>query len=99
MAALLTGPGPRTGLRVITCHLSAGVSLAAVLADRSVDTTPPTCAKVRAAADRGDPDAQRAIDVYIHRLASGIASMSAATGGVDVLAFTGGVGERSAMVR
>jgi acetate kinase len=55
--------------------------------------------QVRAAADRGDPDAQRAIDVYIHRLASGIASMSAATGGVDVLAFTGGVGERSAMAR
>jgi acetate kinase len=55
--------------------------------------------QVRAAADRGDPDAQRAIDVYIHRLASGIASMSTATGGVDVLAFTGGVGERSAMAR
>jgi acetate kinase len=47
----------------------------------------------------GPADAQRAIDVYIHRLASGIASMSAATGGVDVLAFTGGVGERSAMAR
>ena len=35
---------------------------------------------VQTAADRGDPDAQRAIDVYIHRLAGGIASMSAATG-------------------
>jgi acetate kinase len=29
----------------------------------------------------------------------GIAAMSAATGGVDVLAFTGGVGEHSATVR
>jgi acetate kinase len=54
---------------------------------------------IEAAADRGDPDAQLAIDVYIHRLVSGIAAMCAATGGVDVLAFTGGVGENSALVR
>jgi len=55
--------------------------------------------EVEAAADRGEPDARLAIDVYIHRLAAGIAAMSAATGGVDVLAFTGGVGEHSAAVR
>ncbi len=54
--------------------------------------------KVQAAADRGDPDARLAIDVYIHRLAGGIAAMSAATSGIDVLAFTGGVGEGSAMI-
>ena len=142
---------PPAGLRVITCHLGAGASLAAVLDGRSIDTTmgftpleglvmatrsgtvdpglvlwleehehltPHAIAtalesrsgllalagtadmrQVEVAADRGDPDARRAIDVYIHRLASGIASMSAATGGVDVLAFTGGVGERSAMAR
>ena len=35
--------------------------------------------EVQAAADRGDPDARLAIDVYIHRLAGGIAAMSAAT--------------------
>jgi hypothetical protein len=52
--------------------------------------------QVEAAADRGEPDARLAIDVYIHRLAGGIAAMSAATEGVDVLAFTGGVGEHSA---
>jgi acetate kinase len=142
---------PPAGLRVITCHLGAGASLAAVLDGRSIDTTmgftpleglvmatrsgtvdpglvlwleehehltPHAIAtalesrsgllalagtadmrQVEVAADRGDPDAQRAIDVYIPRLAAGIASMSAATGGVDVLAFTGGVGEHSAMVR
>ena len=55
--------------------------------------------EVEAAADRGEPDARLAIDVYTHRLAGGIAAMSAATGGVDVLAFTGGVGEHSAAVR
>jgi acetate kinase len=55
--------------------------------------------EVEAAADRGEPDARLAIDVYIHRLAAGIAAMSAATEGVDVLAFTGGVGEHSALVR
>jgi acetate kinase len=142
---------PLAGLRIITCHLGAGASLAAVLDGRSVDTTmgftpleglvmatrsgtvdpglvlwleehehlPPhevatvleqrsgltalagtgDMREVEAAAGRGDPDARLAIDVYTHRLAGGIAAMSAATGGADVLAFTGGVGENSAVVR
>ena len=51
----------------------------------------------RAAA--GDRRAELARDVYIHRLRTGIAAMAASLGGVDALAFTGGVGERSAEVR
>jgi len=38
-------------------------------------------------------------DVYVHRLRAGVAAMAAALGGIDALAFTGGVGERSAEVR
>jgi acetate kinase len=142
---------PLAGLRIITCHLGSGASIAAVLDGRSVDTTmgftpleglvmatrsgtvdpglvlwleehehlaPREVAQaleqrsgllalagtgdmraVEAAAGRGDPDARLALDVYIHRLTGGIAAMSAATAGVDVLAFTGGVGERSCVVR
>ena len=51
----------------------------------------------RAAA--GDAAAALALDVYLHRLRAGIAAMAAALGGLDALAFTGGVGERSAAVR
>ena len=51
----------------------------------------------RAAA--GDQKAALARDVYGHRLAAGIAAMTAALGGLDVLLFTGGVGEHSALVR
>jgi acetate kinase len=47
----------------------------------------------------GDPRAQLALDVYIHRLRAGIADMTAALGGLDVLVFTGGIGERSPDVR
>ena len=142
---------PLAGLRIVTCHLGAGASLAAVLGGRSVDTTmgftpleglvmatrsgtvdpglvlwleehehlsPHEVATaleersgltalagtgdmrdIEAAADRRDPDAILAIDVYTHRLVGGIGAMSAATGGVDVLVFTGGVGEHSSMVR
>jgi acetate kinase len=142
---------PLAELRVVSCHLGAGASLAAVLGGRSVDTTmgftpleglvmatrsgtvdpglvlwleehehlsPHEVAtaleqrsgltalagtgdmrEVEAAAGRLVPDAVLAIDVYIHRLAGGIAAMSAAAGGLDVLAFTGGVGERSPLVR
>ncbi len=139
------------GLRVVSCHLGAGASLAAVVGGRSVDTTmgftpleglvmatrsgtvdpglvlwleehehlsPHEVAtaleqrsgllalagtadmrEVEAAAERGDPDAVLAVDVSVHRLAGAIGSMCVAAGGVDVLAFTGGVGEHSALVR
>ena len=40
-----------------------------------------------------------ALDVYLHRLRAAIAAMAAALGGLDVLVFTGGVGERAAAVR
>jgi acetate kinase len=50
-------------------------------------------------AEAGHSDAELALDVYVHRLRACIAAMAASLGGVDVLAFTGGVGERSAEVR
>ena len=149
-AAELVGR-PLAGLRIVTCHLGAGASLAAVVDGRSVDTTmgftpleglvmatrsgsvdpglllwleehehltPHDIAtaleersgllalagtadmrEVEAAAARDEPDAQLALDVYTHRLVAGIAAMAAAATGIDVLAFTGGVGERSAEIR
>jgi acetate kinase len=47
----------------------------------------------------GDQAARLALDVYVHRLRSLIAAMAATMAGIDVLAFTGGVGERSGEVR
>lgn len=47
----------------------------------------------------GDKRAQLALDVYIHRLRSGIGAMIASLGGLDALVFTAGVGENSAAVR
>jgi acetate kinase len=142
---------PMQDLRIITCHLGAGASLAAVVDGRSVDTTmgftpleglvmatrsgtidpglvlwleehehlsPHEVATalehrsgltalagtgdmrtVLARADNGDPDAALALEVYLHRLVTGIGAMTAAAGGVDVLVFTGGVGEHSATIR
>lgn len=51
----------------------------------------------RDAAD--DPAARLALRIYSHRLAAGIASMAAAIGGLDLLVFTGGVGEHSPFIR
>ena len=142
---------PVEGLRVITCHLGAGASLAAVRDGRSVDTTigftpleglvmatrsgtvdpglvlwlaeharmPPGelaatlehrsgllglagTADMREVVERAsaaDAEAVLALEVYVHRLRGAIASMAAALDGLDVLVFTGGVGERSAVVR
>ena len=55
--------------------------------------------EVEAGAARDEPDARLALEVYTHRLVAGIAAMAAAADGLDVLAFTGGVGEHSAEVR
>ena len=50
-------------------------------------------------ARQGRSEASLALEVFIHRLRAEIAAMAAALGGLDVLAFTGGVGEASAEVR
>jgi acetate kinase len=50
-------------------------------------------------ASSGDLDATLALDVYIHRLRAGIAAMAASLGGIDALAFTGGVGEHAGEIR
>jgi acetate kinase len=54
---------------------------------------------VEAGLARHDADARLAYDVYIHRLRSSIATMTASLSGLDALVFTGGVGEHSAQVR
>ena len=150
VAELLSRPAEE--LRIVSCHLGAGASLAAVAGGRSVDTTmgftpmeglvmatrsgsidpgallyvqrhrgltageverildeesgilglsgrSADMRVVEQAASEGDPRAKLALDVYIHRLRAGIAAMVASMGGLDVLAFTGGVGEGSAYVR
>jgi acetate kinase len=55
--------------------------------------------KVVAARAAGDRDGVLAFDVYLHRLAREAAAMTAALGGLDLLVFTGGVGEHSWEVR
>lgn len=47
----------------------------------------------------GDKKAQLAIDIYAYRARKYIGSYAATMGGVDVLAFTGGIGEHSAAMR
>jgi acetate kinase len=55
--------------------------------------------EVLVGAAAGEADALLGLDVYVHRLRAGIAAMAASLGGLDVLAFTGGVGERAPEVR
>ncbi len=136
-------------LRIISCHLGNGASLAAIEYGRSVETsmgmtpleglvmgtragdldpgvmlelmremTPDPLEKLlnsraglagltgtadvreierRAAA--GDESCRLAIGLYTHRIRKYIGAYAAIMGGVDALAFTGGVGEHSALVR
>jgi acetate kinase len=62
-------------------------------------TGTPDMRQVQARADAGDSDARLGMNVYLHRLAAGIAAMVAALGGLELLVFTGGVGEHSSAVR
>lgn len=142
---------PVEDLRIVSCHLGNGCSLAAIDRGRSVDTTmgftpldglvmgsrsgsvdpgalihllregisvddldtalnhesgliglcgvSNDMRAVHAAADTGNADAQLAIEVFVHRLRSQIGAMAASMGGLDALAFTGGIGEKDARIR
>lgn len=50
-------------------------------------------------ASEGDQDCELAIAMYVHRVRKYIGAYAAAMGGVDVIAFTAGVGEHSALIR
>jgi acetate kinase len=139
-------------LKLVTCHLGNGCSLAAIVDGRSVDTTmgftpldglmmgtrsgsldpgiltylvrqrhlsgqqldeilnqkagllgisgiSSDMRKILAASKKGHKRAKLALDIYVHRLRSGIGAMIAVMGGVDALVFTAGVGENSPEVR
>lgn len=49
--------------------------------------------------DAGDPDAALAFDVTVHRIRKYVGAYAAVLGRLDALAFTGGIGERSAVLR
>jgi acetate kinase len=136
-------------LRIVSCHLGSGASLAAIEYGRSVETsmgmtpleglvmgtragdldpgvmlellrtmthdelekllnTGAGLAGLTGTADlrdierraaAGDESCRLAIGLYTHRIRKYIGSYAAIMGGVDALAFTGGVGEGSALVR
>jgi len=136
-------------LRIISCHLGSGASIAAIEYGRSVETsmgmTPleglvmatragdldpgvilelarelpsaelATLLNERAGlsgltgtgdmheierrAAEGDEACRLAIGVYTHRIRKYLGAYAAIMGGVDAIAFTGGVGEHSALVR
>lgn len=139
-------------LRLITCHLGNGCSLAAIRDGHSVDTTmgftpldglmmgsrsgsvdpgilihlmrqegytadkleqllnlasglkgisgvSEDMRQIMAAIAQGNQRAQLALDIYVHRLRSGICAMLASLGGLDALIFTAGVGENSPTIR
>ncbi|MGO4525165.1 acetate/propionate family kinase [Microvirga sp. 2MCAF35] len=46
-----------------------------------------------------DPDARRAIDLFVYRIQREIGSLVAALGGLDGLVFTGGIGENDVATR
>ena len=50
-------------------------------------------------ATAGHPQCRLAIDVYVHRLTREVGAMAASAGGLDLLVFTGGVGEHAFALR
>src|SRR6202162_4658164 len=139
-------------LRLVTCHLGNGCSLAAIRDGRSVDTTmgftpleglmmgtrsgsvdpgiltylmrrgqltgqqlddllntksgllgisgiSGDMRQIVAAMNEGHPRAKLALEIFVHRLPSGIGAMIAVLGGIDALVFTAGIGENSPEVR
>jgi len=139
-------------LRIVTCHLGNGCSLAAILGGRSIDTTmgftpleglmmgtrsgsldpaillylqreheltieqfdhllnyesglkglsglSGDMRVILEATKQGNQRAVLALDLFIYRLRACLGSMIAALEGIDVLTFTGGVGEHVPVIR
>jgi len=136
-------------LRIISCHLGNGASVAAIDSGRSVETsmgmTPleglvmgtragdldpgillelmrdhdrdsleelltrqsglvglvgtNDMREIDRRASEGDAACRLALDIYVHRIRKYIGAYAATLGGVDAIAFTGGVGEHNVTVR
>lgn len=152
LSALLGRRPDDPGLRLITCHLGNGCSVAAIRGGRSMDTSmgftpleglvmgtrsgdldpailPHLMRKeelgpwevsallnkhsgllgvsgisndmraVLAAEEEGNARARLAVDVFCYRLKKYVAAYAGVLGGVDGLAFAGGIGENGAAVR
>jgi acetate kinase len=152
LAALLQRKPEEEGLRLITCHLGNGCSVAAIRGGRSVDTSmgftpleglvmgsrsgdvdPAILLHVMRkeelgpwemnallnkhsgllgvsgisndmrtlleAEQEGNARARLAVDVFCHRLKKYIAAYVGVLGGVDGIAFAGGIGENASAVR
>jgi acetate kinase len=149
VAAQLSVPVEK--LRIVSCHLGNGASVAAIEHGRSVDTsmgmTPleglvmgtragdldpgivlelvqsasvggkqldallnrqsgmagltgtNDMREIERRAAAGDEDCRRALALYAYRVRKYIGAYAAVMGGVDAIAFTGGVGENSASIR
>ncbi|MDK7764188.1 acetate kinase, partial [Prevotella bivia] len=54
---------------------------------------------LEAALDAGDEDAQRAFAVWAHRVRKYVGSYAFVMGGVDIIAFTAGIGENADFAR
>jgi acetate kinase len=54
---------------------------------------------IEVAATRGDRDALLALQVFTYQVRKSIGAFAAAMGGIDAVAFTGGIGENSAQTR
>ena len=54
---------------------------------------------MRVLLDSDDARARFAVDLFVYRIGRELGSLAAATGGVDALVFTAGIGEHSALIR
>ncbi|MBK5721352.1 acetate kinase [Dysgonomonas sp. Marseille-P4677] len=55
--------------------------------------------EIRAAMDTGNERAQLAFDIFTYRIKKYVGSYAAALGGLDILMFTGGIGENHSITR
>ncbi|MBQ0030450.1 MAG: acetate kinase [Bacteroidales bacterium] len=59
----------------------------------------PDMREINAAADEGDERAKLALDMYENRVTKYVGAFTAEMSGVDIIVFTGGVGEHQASIR
>ena len=57
------------------------------------------CRDIHAAADQGNPQARRALEVFVHSIRHWLGAFAFQMGGLDAVVFTAGIGENDARLR
>ena len=88
-----------TEKKIITCHLGNGASITKKSGVQGISGVSSDFRELQAAMEKGNEKAALALDVFCYNVKKYIGAYAAVLNGVDLIIFTGGIGENDNLVR